>query len=150
MAEERVKGPVLSHPVSSSITWFFFSNPNLALFHTHPIYLLFYHELTTSPFDTHFIYINSKHIDPSCNNLFLLSPRVCLRCFYHYRQTSPCCRESCFTVPGWPSRPQLSIWPNTSSFSWMPMPAHPLTPLRSCWRWMSTAREGPLTGSSSP
>lgn len=115
---------------------FFFSNPNLASFHSHPIYLLFYHELTSSPFNTHhYIYISSKHLDPSFNNLFLSSSRdVCLPCCHQCRQTSPCCRESCFTVPGWPSRPQLSIWPNTSSFSWTPMPAHPLTPQRSCWR----------------
>lgn len=69
--------------------------------------------------------------------------------FYYWRPTSPCCRESCSTAPGWPSRLQLSIWPSMSSFSWMPMPARRLIPLRLCWRWMSTARGGLLTGTSS-
>ena len=69
--------------------------------------------------------------------------------FSLWRQTCPCSRESSSTVPGWPSRLQLSIWPSTSSFSWTPTPARPSTPPRSCWRWTSMARGGPLTGSSS-
>lgn len=64
------------------------------------------------------------------------------------RQTCPCCRGSCCIVPGWPNRLQHNTWPNTSSFSWTPMPAHLWIPRRSCWRWMSTARGGPLTGKS--
>lgn len=95
-----------------------FSPPNRSLFQSHPIYLFFHHEFPPFYFST------------LTSSLFLIQ-----RCLFSLcRQTCLCCRGSCSTVPGWPSRLQLNIWPNTSSFSWTPMPARRLILPRSCWR----------------
>lgn len=117
MAEECVKGSVLSHCVSSSITpsYFTFALPYLAFSHSPRFGFIFFFLLTQMSGFILFLFI------------FIFFGLLC-------RQTCPCCRGSCCIVPGWPNRLQHNTWPNTSSFSWTPMPAHLWIPRRSCWR----------------
>ena len=59
------------------------------------------------------------------------------------RPTCPCCRESCCTAHGSPSRTRPSTWPSMSSCCWTPAPPPRWTPPSSCWTSMTTASEGP-------